>query len=177
MTSDLSREYAEALYALAAETHQEKEYLEALDTVLNLLAENPAYVELLNCPAVSHDERDRLLEQAFGQILPEQVLAFIQLLCAHGRIRSLKSCVEEYRLMYQTAVDMSTAVVVSAEELTEQEKEQLTATLSARFGRTITLTCEVDKSLLGGLIVRVDGKVIDGSLSHRLRTMKEVMKQ
>ena len=175
--TDLSREYAEALFALAAEHDQTKAYLEALDTAANLLADNPAYVELLACPAISKDERDGLLAQTFGQILPEQVLAFIQLLCAHGRIRSLDDCIEAYRLLYRTAVAMSTAQVTSAVPLTEQEKERLAAALTARMGRTVTLECTVDESLLGGLTVCVDGKVLDGSLRHRLHAVKEVMKQ
>ena len=53
----------------------------------------------------------------------------------------------------------------------------LAAVLSARFGRTVTLTCVVDESLMGGLVVRVDGKVLDGSLRGRLHAVKEVMKQ
>ena len=175
--TDLSREYAEALFALAAENDQTKEYLEALDTAATLLADNPDDVELLRCPTIQKEERDGLLEQTFGQILPEQVLAFIQLLCAHGRIRSLNDCVAEYRLLYQTAVAMSTAQVVSAVPLTETEKEKLSAALAARFGRTVTLECTVDESLLGGMVVRVDGKVLDGSLRSRLHAVKEVMKQ
>ena len=175
--TDLSREYAEALFALAAEKDQTKDYLEALDTAATLLADNPDYVELLRCPTISKEERDGLLAQTFGQILPEQVLAFIQLLCAHGRIRSLNDCIKEYRLLYQTAVAMSTAQVVSAVPLTETEKEKLSAALAARLGRTVTLECTVDESLLGGMVVHVDGKVLDGSLRSRLHVVKEVMKQ
>lgn len=175
--TDLSREYAEALFALASENDQTKEYLEALDTAAALLADNPEYVELLACPAIPTEERDGLLGQTFGQILPEQVLAFIQLLCAHGRIRSFDDCIGEYRLLYQTAVAMSTAEVVSAVPLTEDEREKLSAALTARLGRTVTLECTVDESLLGGMVVRVDGKVLDGSLRCRLHAVKEVMKQ
>lgn len=177
MTTELCREYAEALYALAAEQDQVKEYLDALDTAAVLLADNPEYVELLNCPAIPRKERDDLLEQALGSILPEQVLAFIQLLCARGRIRSLGDCITEYRRMYQTAMAASTAEVVSAVPLTEEEIHRLSATLSARMGHTITVKCVVDESLLGGVVVRVDGKVLDGSLRSRLHTVKEVMKQ
>lgn len=175
--TDLSREYAEALFALATETDQTKEYLDALDTAAALLEDNAEYVELLACPAIPRDERDTLLEQALGSVLPEQVLAFIQLLCAHGRIRSLADCIAQYRLLYQTAVAMSTAQVTSAVPLTEQEKEQLAAALTARMGRTVTLECAVDESLLGGLSVTIDGKVLDGSLRRRLHAVKEVMKQ
>lgn len=174
--TDLSREYAEALFALAAEIDQTKDYLEALESVGAALTDNPDYVELLACPAIPKEERDGLLAQSFGS-LPEQVLAFVQLLCAHGRIRSLGDCIDEYRLLYQTAVAMSTAEVVSAVPLTEEEKDRLAETLSARMGRTVTLTCTVDESLLGGMVVRVDGKVLDGSLRSRLHAVKEVMKQ
>ena len=177
MTTELCREYAEALYALAAEIDRVKEYLDGLETVSALLEENPEYVELLNCPAIPHHEREALLEQALGTILPEQVLSFVQLLCARGHIRSFDDCITEYRRMYQTAMAASTAEVVSAVPLTEEEIHRLTATLSARMGRTITLQCVVDESLLGGVIVRVDGKVLDGSLRSRLHTMKEVMNQ
>ena len=75
------------------------------------------------------------------------------------------------------AVAMSTAQVTSAVPLTESEKQQLAEKLSARFGRTVTLECAVDESLLGGMVVRVDGKVLDGSLRGRLHAVKEVMKQ
>ena len=177
MTTELSREYAEALYALAAEQDREKEYLEALDIASTLLSDNPEYMELLACPAIPRAERDGLLEQSFGSGLPEQVVSFIQLLCARGHIRSVNDCIAEYRRIYQTAVAMSTAEVVSAVPLTEQEKEKLAAALSARIGRTITLVCTVDESLLGGVIVRVDGKVMDGSLRSRLHAVKDVMKQ
>lgn len=177
MTTELCREYAEALYALAAENDQVKEYLDALDTTAALFADNPSYVELLACPAIPRAERDDLLEQALGSILPEQVLAFIQLLCAHGRIRSLPDCITEYHRMYDTAMAASTAEVISAVPLTEDETNRLAAALSARFGRTVALTCTVDESLMGGLVVRVDGKVLDGSLRSRLHAVKEVMKQ
>ena len=65
--------------------------------------------------------------------------------------------------------------MTSAVELTEAEKAALTEKLGKKLGRTIHLECSVDPSLLGGLVVNVDGKVIDGSLKHKLQEIKEVM--
>ena len=142
-----------------------------------LFADHPAYVELLACPAIPQSERTALLEQALGDALPEQVLSFVQLLCNHGHIRCLPACIEDYRRLYQAAVAMSTAYVTSAVPLTEEEKVRLTDQLSATHHRTIELVCTVDESLLGGMIVALDGKVIDGSLRRRLRVVKEVIEQ
>ena len=63
----------------------------------------------------------------------------------------------------------------SAVALTEREKTELKEKLEKRLGRTIRLECAIDPSLLGGLLVQVDGRVIDGSLKHRLHEIKEVM--
>ncbi len=160
--TELSKDYAEALYALAAECGQEKPYLEALESVDALFADHPDYIELLAAPSIPQSERANLIEQAFGDTLPEQVLSFVQLLTAHGRIRSLTACVEDYRRLYQAAVAMSTAYVTSAVALTEEQKSALADKLTAKFGRRVELVCEVDESLLGGITVRLDGVVLDG---------------
>lgn len=175
--TELSKDYAEALFALAAEQRLEKAYLEALESVDGLFADSPEYLDLLAAPSVPQSERVGLLEQAFGDSLPEQVLSFVQLLTAHGRIRSLPACIEEYRRLYQAAVAMSTAYVTSAVALTEDQKNRLAEKLAQKFGRRIELSCDVDEHLLGGITVRLDGVVLDGSLRRRLQVVKDVMKQ
>ncbi len=175
--TELSKDYAEALFALAAEQRLEKTYLEALESVDGLFADSPEYLDLLAAPSVPQSERVGLLEQAFGDSLPEQVLSFVQLLTAHGRIRSLPACIEEYRRLYQAAVAMSTAYVTSAVALTEDQKNRLAEKLAQKFGRRIELSCDVDEHLLGGITVRLDGVVLDGSLRRRLQVVKDVMKQ
>jgi F-type H+-transporting ATPase subunit delta len=68
-----------------------------------------------------------------------------------------------------------TATVVSAVELNETEKAALKQRLEKNSGNTVMLECTVDPSILGGLIVTVNGTVTDGSLRHRLREVKDVM--
>ena len=175
--TEQSREYAEALYALAAESGAQAPCLEGLELAVALLKENPEYRELLASPALPREERDGLLEQALGAAVPEPVLSFLCLLCAHGRIRSLEACVEDYRQLHEAALSLSTARVTSAVALTSDQQERLRRGLEQRTGRTIRLECWVDSRLLGGITVEIDGKVLDGSLRHRLQDMKEVMEQ
>lgn len=175
--SDCNKEYAEALFALAAEQENEAAYLAALEQVCDVIREHPAYGELLACPSLPSKEKDLLLEQAFGQLLPPQVLAFLQLLCAKGHSRLLEECVKDYRQLYEDAIARATAYVTSAVALTDKQQESLRQRLEQTSGRTVRLSCTVDKTLLGGIRVELDGKVLDGSLKHRLYDMKEVMEQ
>ena len=173
--TDTSKSYADALFSLALETNTVFETLMALKEMRNGLYGTEGAIDLLASPSIPKDERCAVLEKAFGEVNPEHVLSFVGVLVQHGHIRELNDCVEAYTALHDEHARMSTAYVTSAVALTEGEKNKLIEKLSRKFGRTIHLECAVDPSLLGGLVVNVDGKVIDGSLKHRLQEIKEVM--
>ena len=173
--TDTSKSYADALFSLALETNTVFETLTALKEMRDGLYATEGALDLLASPSIPVDERCAVLEKAFGDIQPEHVMSFVGILVQHGHIRELNDCVEAYTALHDEHSRLSTAYVTSAVELTKGEKKELTEKLSRKFQRTIHLECAVDPSLLGGLVVQVDGKVIDGSLKHKLQGIKEVM--
>ena len=173
--TETSKEYASALFDLAVDSRTEEATRAALHQVRDTLEGIPDALATLASPAIPKKERLALLEKAWDGAIPEHVAGFLQVLCAHGHIRELSDCVAAFDDLLDTARKLSTATVVSAVELTDDEKEKLRTALEKRLGRTIRLDCTVDASLLGGLVVTVDGKVMDGSLKHRLHEIKEVM--
>ena len=173
--TEISKEYAEALFLLACEEGEEKGIMTALEDTAELLHKTPELMELLSSPGIPLKERQEVARSVFGGSLPQHLLSFILLLCEKGRIRSFESCVEEYRRLLQIKESVIRAKVVSAVPLTEDEIRGLTRNLEKKSGKTVVLDCSVDPSLLGGLIVEMNGTVMDGSLRHRLREVKEVM--
>ena len=173
--AQISNEYAEALFALALETGSVKKYSEALDIVLNLMKKNPEYIDFLSSPDIPKQERVGALESAFGGNFPETVVSFLCLLCDRGRIHTLKDCISDYKKLSDAADGVSTAEVISAVELTEDEKTALKSKLEDICGHRVELDCSVDKSLIGGVKVTVDGKVIDGSVKQKLHELKGAM--
>lgn len=169
--------FAEALYALAMEEKQEKVYLEALEAVGKQLDDAPAYVDFLASPGIPKKERTDALAEAFAHDVPTHVLSFLQLLCEKGAIHQFDRCVEEYRALFEAATALTPASVISAVKLTEEQQDRLRRRLEDLCGGTVQLTCTVDETLLGGMTVYVDGKVLDGSMKRRLREIKEVMHQ
>ena len=171
----VSREYAQALFSLAQESQSEEAICEGLKLMEGLVKETPEILDFLAAPNIPMKERTGALETALRGNVPEYALSFVQLLCEHGHIRELEACVSDYEELWNDARGLSTARVVSAVALTEEEKRQLQQRLCARTGHEVRLECTVDESLLGGLIVTMDGKVMDGSLKHRLNEVREVM--
>lgn len=169
------KEYAEALFSLAGEEQMQKQISDSLHDVLKICGEHSEYTQLLCSPAVSKSERINLIRTAFGGSVPEYVMSFLCILCERGLFSCLDECAEIYDDMLRFSKGISIAYVKSAFELSESQKQALKQKLESKFGHTVKLECSINKELLGGLVITIDGEVLDGSLKHRLQEIKEVM--
>ncbi len=173
--TEISREYAAALFMLACEQNQKKEYAEALLKVKQVFCEEPTYPIFLASPNIAVSERLSAISQAFCGQIPENVVSFLQLLCEKGRIACFDESVEEYQKLLDASERIVNARVTSVVALTDGQKKLLTQKLEALCEREVKTDYFIDESLLGGMLVELDGKVLDGSLRSRLRDMKEVI--
>lgn len=170
--AQMSKEYAEALFALAVEEDSIEKIWEGLNLFTLLLFENPEYEDFLSSPAIPLEARIAALEAAISSKVHDYVLSFIAILIKRRDLRLFRSAVREFELLSNAAKSISEAEVISAVALTEEEKQKLTAKLETLCGHSVIINCSIDKELIGGLIVKFDGKVIDGSLKNRLREVK-----
>lgn len=170
-----SREYAEALYALSEEEGRTEEYLSAISLAEETLAENPGFLMLLASPAISREERMNALEAALRDRIPLSMLTLMKLMVFRGHARELPRMMAAFRDQVREHRGESNAKVWSAVPLTDKEQQALRDKLEKRFGKKMILKCQVDPSLLGGIRVETEGRVLDGTLRTRLQEIKEVM--
>ncbi len=173
--NDIGKEYGTALFMLACEENSQEEYAKALKTITGVFYDNPEYMDFLASHGISLSERLKAIETAFGDHVPSQVLSCVQLMCEKGRIENFFEAAEEYKALFDASKHISVAKVTSAVELTDDEKTGLYNKLKAMSGGEVATDYFVDESLIGGLIVELDGKIMDGSLRNRLREVKDVI--
>ena len=173
--TNTSREYAEALFALALEADQAEAFAQGLTAVEQAIGENPGFLKLLSSPAIPREQRAGALDQAFEGTIPFPELILLRMMVFRGQAGSVPGMIREFRALQRENRGESDARVISAVALTDAEQASLKAKLEKRFGRKMALYCEVDPSLLGGIRVETEGRVLDGSLRARLQEMKEVM--
>lgn len=173
--TEIAKEYGSALFMLACEENEKHGYAKALDIIKRTFLEYPQYIELLSSPSIPLKERLGVIEESFSAVVPEQVLSYLQLLCEKGRMPYFMESVDEYQELLDASEHIANAKVTSAVELTEEEKQKLISKLELIEKGKVHAEYFVDATLLGGLIVEVDGKIMDGSLRHRLHEVKEVM--
>jgi len=170
-----SREYAAALFELAAQTGVTKETSEGLVTVISALLQQPEYRALLASPAIGKEERLAALDEVFRGKIPDVLLAILRMMISRGHVSALNGMARDYEELARGYRGESLAVVTSAVELKEAETVALRQKLEKKLGRNVTLQCRLDPALIGGVRVEVDGMVIDGSIRNKLEEIKEVM--
>ena len=170
-----SKEYAEALFELAAGEQALEETSDGLVTVLSALRQMPEYRQLLSSAAIGKAERIQALEAAFGGKVPKVLLGVLRMMVSRGHMAALDGMAREFEELTREYRGEAEALVTSAVPLKEAEAVAIRAELEKRFGRRITLRCQQDPSLIGGVRIEIEGLVMDGSIRNKLEQIKDVM--
>lgn len=163
--------YAQAFYEAALER-----WLGALDHAAEQLSADPALSDRAQASDVDFALRQPLLDRLLPSDADVSVRNLLYVLAQRGDLALLPQIVGSLRQRVRRAVAAPlVAEVTSAVPLTEAERQALVAQLEAQFGPGLDLRYLVDPAILGGLIVRVGDKLIDGSVASKLAAMKQVL--
>lgn len=171
----VARRYAKALVETVAERDGD---LEAVHAELRDLAEvidgHRDLGLLLFSPSVRLDVKGSIVEDLIERAgLTEPSSTFVRLLLEKGRLRYLGSIADTFERLANERLGRLKVSVVSAAPLAQNEIERLSAELAEATGKTIVMDTTVDPALIGGLVVKVGGRVVDGSLRHQLDALRE----
>ncbi|MCD5407460.1 MAG: F0F1 ATP synthase subunit delta [Desulfotomaculum sp.] len=169
----VGRRYAQALYEIATE-QKALDAIEAdLKSVLMIIESEQDIQKILDHPQISATAKHEVLKALFAERISETVQNFLCLLIDNQREAYLGEVVAEFINMVNIARDVVEAEVISAQELTATRKTELAKVLKSLVGKKVTTEYLIDATLLGGVVMRVGDKVIDGSVKNRLNTLKQ----
>lgn len=172
----ISKAYAQALFSIAMEQNKVAEFAKNLEEIEAILTNNPDYSDFLATPALPLSQRLCAIDDAFSKEMPEEIVSYLKLLCENGHISALKNSIAEYFKLEMAVSNTVTLTIYSKIPLTEEQKEKLIQKLEAKYRKHMNPIYQTDASLLGGIRIEMEDKVIDGSVSKRLQSLKEVMK-
>lgn len=165
--------YGKSLYDLAVSETISDEVMKQLEMVQDLFHENEDYICLLLEPSIAKKERLALLDQAFGDALHPYVLNFLKILTEKGILREFRAAAETYRRLYCRDQGIADARVTSAAMLEPEQLKLLREKLESMSGKRVLLQQRVDPSVLGGLLVELDGRQYDGTVKGRLSDLRK----
>ena len=174
--SSLARPYARAAfdYATDAGDGAADAWMVALDTLAAVVAE-PQVAALVAAPWAAADKAERL-GGLIGEALDDNQHNFVRLLADNGRLALLPAIASAFRSLYAARRGEVAVELRCARPLDGADAEMLRERLGKRFRGEVQLSVSADPALLGGAVLRVGDRVIDGSLRGRLATLASALR-
>jgi F-type H+-transporting ATPase subunit delta len=166
-----ARRYAQAVFELALENRELEKWFDDL-TLLSDSVSNQEFLDFLSQPRVTNEEKIRVVRDALGDSVGPLALNLMSLLATKNIAHILPGITDQYQELLDAQQGIERAEAVTAIPLDDDEQRRVTEMLSAMSGRDVRLTTRVDAEILGGMIIRIDDRVMDGSTRSRLQAMR-----
>jgi F-type H+-transporting ATPase subunit delta len=177
MAKLVSKTYARALFELALEGQMIDQILAEYEFVKNSFDEFPDFLEIVKSPKISVVEKKTILKDTFGGKVSDVLLNFFSVLVDKKRSDVIRDVYDDLIIMADDNKGLVVARVESVIPLEANEIEVLEAKLNKVTGKTVTVDNVINPEIMGGLVVKVGDKVVDGSVKRKLDNMKHELAQ
>jgi F-type H+-transporting ATPase subunit delta len=168
----IARPYAKAIFELASEEGSLVAWLDRLTTAA-AIADDAGMQTMLDMPSMLPSEHVELFLSVYTGIdgaekASAEFKNFIGLLAENGRLSALSAIAAAYEILKQEADGKVEVQVTSAQALTQKQKDEIAKSMTKKLGKEVSITSDVDETLIAGAIIRAGDLVIDGSVLARL---------
>lgn len=170
----LARRYAQAMFRVAQERQILYEVQEELSLVEQVFAEPEVYSFFSN-PGIPAAAKKETIVRLVGGNVSGLVQNFLCHLIDKRRTAVLPDIIKAYRKLVKQAYNILEVQVITASELAEQDQKNLVAQLANITGKTIEMYPQVDRRILGGLIIQIGDKRIDNSVVAKLANLRNFL--
>lgn len=173
----IARRYAQALYEIGRDKGTLDQLESELGRVVEVVAREAEFRRLLYNPLISVEEKTALIERVFQGQLSETLFRLLRLIMHKKREHHLEALLAEYRRLVRAEKGRLEVDVILARPAGEEFLSTLRAELSRRTGKQVDLHVLVRPEIIGGVVLQVGDKRIDGSLRTRLDSLGQAIRQ
>lgn len=168
-----SKRYAQAVFQIAREQNTLDEWKADLDKIADLM-QNPEFASAIDNPKLPFELKAKLVKETLGQVKPLAVnLAY--LLIVKNKFKNAEQIAEEFDSLVNEYHGVKRAEIITAVPMDSKDQKNLVQRLEALIENKIRADFKVDPAILGGVIARVNGSLIDGSVLNKLEMLKKSM--
>jgi F-type H+-transporting ATPase subunit delta len=166
----IARPYAVAAFDFARKSDRLAQWSEMLHFAAEVVGQ-PTFAAHLDDPKLGRDKLARLLYEVGGERFDVHGRNFLRAMAEHDRLGLIPLVAKLFDRLRDEAEQRADVEVVSAYAVNATQKRTLAQALEKRLGKAVNLTTRIDKSLIGGLVIRVGDEVIDASLQGGLNQL------
>ena len=174
--ADLGMRYATALFQLSKESGNLDELLTHSQFLCSTF-QNTDALQILTHPLITSADKNSFIEKAFGSAVSQNLISFMKLTVAKNRESFILPTLTKLVDMIKLHKNQITARVVSAVPLSDEQKNQLALSLSAKLGKQVDIYVITDPAQIAGISIHVDGYFLDRTVKTMLHNMNESLKK
>ena len=169
----LDRRYALALYQIGEKNGKIGEYLTDLEEIVRLIKTNEELSKVIHHPQITTSRKKKIFTEIFQDKVDENLLNFLLILIQKDRIEYLEEKLNEIKKIHLEKQNIIKVISKTVIPLTEHEKSALIEKLETKYKKKVLLEEQIDKSLIGGVYIRVGDEVIDGTIKAKFDEIKK----
>ena len=171
----IARNYAEALFASGEGSGQAEHCAGLIEAVAGAIAADDRVRTVLESPRVTKAQKQEILAKALGRHAPEAFVRFLKAVVKRGRQGIFGAIAREYLGLVDVKLNRAHAGVTLARQPDQKLQKDITERLSRIVGKTVVPHFREDRSIIGGVIVRMGDRVMDGSLRRKMLVLRRKM--
>ena len=175
LSNQLAATYSQAIFELARDKNALEQVEKEMVMVEETIKGQEDLATLMYHPRVPSEAKKDTINKVFGQELTDYVRNFLLLLVDKRRETAFPAIVRQYVNLANKARNIMEAEVTTALPLTQVQQEELGMKLSKVTGHTVVLKPTIDPAIMGGVIVKIGDKLIDGSIVRQLKALEQAL--
>ena len=178
ISADIAGRYAQALFDLVRDSGGIDALSSQVDDLSAALRDSAELRDMIGSPILTRDVQEAAIAALASKMgLSAELGNTLRLMSRNRRLFALPQLIGKLQGLIADARGEVTADVVSAQELSADQKKRLTATLAQKSGKKVKLNTRVDEGLIGGMIVKLGSQMIDSSIRSKLASLQNSMKE
>jgi F-type H+-transporting ATPase subunit delta len=177
MAERVAKTYSQAFFEVGLENNNIDVFMEELKVVGDMFNEYPDFYEIMTSPKLNTVEKKKIIGEVFKDKATDEISNFMKILIDKKRVKEIFSIVEQFENLIYEHKGIVKATAITTVLLGKDEKDSLIKKLESITGKKVELINEIDKSVLGGVLIKLGDQVIDGTLRGKLNNLQKSLKE
>ena len=180
--TEVSRRYSKALFKVASKENSEKVIYDEVSSLLDLFKTNDIFAKLFLSPLLSSKSQLKLVNNLFSNTdkkkinVSKNVLAFLKVLAKNGRLKILLGSLYSFQNLVKSMYQEININLTTAFPISEDNVNKIKNILLKKTGKKINIISNVDKNIIGGIILQSGSSLIDASIRNKILKLNNIKK-
>lgn len=173
MAKLISKTYGDALFELAVEENKIDVLLEEIEQLQNVLKQNEDFGRLMNHPKIIKEEKIQVAKNVFEGRISKELLGFLTIIISKDRYKEIDEILSYFIAEVKKYKGIGIATVTTAVPLKEDQCKKIEQKLlDTTEYKSMEMHYETDTALIGGMVIRIGDRVVDSSISTKLKELQ-----